>query len=47
LFSGVAFLVVIGIMMDPIGHRGLHPDSEKPAAKHLWHQFGSDPASGG
>jgi hypothetical protein len=47
LFSGVAFLVVNGIMMDPIGHGGLHLDSEKPAAKRLRRQFGSDPASGG
>jgi len=47
LFSGVAFLVVIGIMMDPIGHRGLHPDSETRAPKRRWHLVGSGPAPGG
>jgi hypothetical protein len=35
LFSGVVFLVVVGIMMAPVGHRllhRLHLESEKPEA---------------
>jgi hypothetical protein len=36
LFSGVAFLVVVGIMMAPIGHRllhGLHLEKERSDGK--------------